>query len=62
MFGISSKKSGTCVMGSSGHPTNMETKCTRSKHERAEYPDVDLLVVRDDNGVRYTRKNGEPFK
>ena len=33
---------------------------TRSKHERAEYPDVDLLVVRDDSGVRYTRKNGEP--
>jgi uncharacterized cupin superfamily protein len=33
---------------------------TRSKHERVEYPDVDLLVVRDDSGVRYTRKNGEP--
>ena len=31
---------------------------TRSKHERAEYPDVDLMVVRDDSGVRYTRRNG----
>jgi uncharacterized cupin superfamily protein len=34
---------------------------TRSKHERAEYPDVDLLVVRDDKGARYTHKNGEPY-
>jgi uncharacterized cupin superfamily protein len=31
---------------------------TRSKHERAEYPDVDLLVIRDDKGSRYTHKNG----
>ena len=34
---------------------------TRSKHERVEYPDVDLLVVRDDAGGRYTHKNGEPY-
>ena len=35
---------------------------TRSKHERAEYPDVDLLVVRDEAGIRFSRKNGEPHK
>jgi uncharacterized cupin superfamily protein len=35
---------------------------TRSKHETARYPDVDLVAVRDDNGMRYTRKNGEPHK
>lgn len=35
---------------------------TRSKHERVQYPDVDLAVVRDDKGVRYTRGNGEPYK
>ena len=34
---------------------------TRSKHERVEYPDVDLLVVRDDRGMRYTHKNGDPY-
>jgi uncharacterized cupin superfamily protein len=34
---------------------------TRSKNERAEYPDVDLLVVRDDKGSRYTHKSGEPY-
>jgi uncharacterized cupin superfamily protein len=35
---------------------------TRSKHERASYPDVDLVAVRDDAGMRYTRKNGEPYQ
>jgi uncharacterized cupin superfamily protein len=34
---------------------------TRSKHEHAEYSDVDMLVIRDDQGTRYTRKNGEPY-
>jgi len=35
---------------------------TRSKHERVDYADVDMLVVRDDNGSRYTHKNGEPYE
>ncbi len=34
---------------------------TRSQHERAEYPDVDLLVIRDDNGARYIHKDGKPY-
>jgi len=34
---------------------------TRSKHERAEYPDVDLLVIRDENGMRYAHKDGTPY-
>ncbi len=34
---------------------------SRSKHERVDYPDVDLIVVRDENGMRYTHKNGEPY-
>lgn len=34
---------------------------TRTKHERAEYSDVDMLVVRDESGARYTHKNGEPY-
>ncbi|HEX4040073.1 MAG TPA: cupin domain-containing protein [Xanthobacteraceae bacterium] len=34
---------------------------TRSKHERVEYPDVDLMVIRDDHGARYTHRNGEPY-
>ena len=34
---------------------------TRLKVERVEYPDVDLRVVRDDKGFRYTHKNGDPY-
>jgi len=34
---------------------------TRSKYERAHYPDIDMMVVRDDKGMRYTHKNGEPY-
>ncbi|HEX3938230.1 MAG TPA: cupin domain-containing protein [Xanthobacteraceae bacterium] len=34
---------------------------TRSKQERVEYPDVDLMVIRDDQGFRYTHRNGEPY-
>jgi hypothetical protein len=30
-------------------------------HERVDYPDVYLMVVRDDNGMRYTHKNGESY-
>ena len=34
---------------------------TRSKYESVDYPDVDLKVVRDEKGMRYTHKNGEPY-
>ena len=34
---------------------------TRSKYERVEYPGSDLMVVRDDKGMRYTHTNGEPY-
>jgi uncharacterized cupin superfamily protein len=34
---------------------------TRSRHERVEYPDVDLIAVRREQGMRFTRKNGDPF-
>jgi uncharacterized cupin superfamily protein len=34
---------------------------TRSKHERVDYADVDMLMIRDDNGAQYTHKNGEPY-
>jgi uncharacterized cupin superfamily protein len=34
---------------------------TRAKRERVQYPDVDLVAVRDDNGMRFTHKNGDPY-
>jgi uncharacterized cupin superfamily protein len=34
---------------------------TRSKHERVDYPDVDLRMVRDEAGAGYTHKSGQPY-
>ena len=34
---------------------------TRSKHERAEYPDIDLVMTRDDTGGHFSHKNGTPY-
>jgi uncharacterized cupin superfamily protein len=34
---------------------------TRSKLERVEYSDVDMLVVRDEAAFRYTHKDGKPY-
>jgi uncharacterized cupin superfamily protein len=34
---------------------------TRAKNERAEYPDLDLVAVRDDTGMYYTRKDGKRY-
>ncbi|MGA2891841.1 MAG: cupin domain-containing protein [Xanthobacteraceae bacterium] len=35
---------------------------TRSKHERVDYADVDMLMTRDQTGARYTHKNGAPYE
>jgi uncharacterized cupin superfamily protein len=34
---------------------------SRSKEERAEYPDVDLVMVRDGKGGHYLHKDGKPY-
>ena len=34
---------------------------TRAATEHVTYPDVDLLLLRDAAGRRYTHKNGEPY-
>jgi hypothetical protein len=34
---------------------------TRAPTERAYYSDIDMKVERDDKGMRYTKKNGEPY-
>ena len=34
---------------------------TRAKHERVEYPDADLLAIRDNEGAHYTHKNGKAY-
>jgi uncharacterized cupin superfamily protein len=34
---------------------------TRSKHERAHYPDVDLVGQKDEHGFRFSHRSGEPY-
>jgi uncharacterized cupin superfamily protein len=34
---------------------------TRAAREQADYPDIDLRVRKDENGVTYMRKSGEPY-
>jgi uncharacterized cupin superfamily protein len=34
---------------------------TRSKIERVDYPDVDLVALREETGGRYTHKDGKPY-
>ena len=34
---------------------------TRADHERAFYPDDDLLAIKDGSGFRFTDRNGNPY-
>jgi uncharacterized cupin superfamily protein len=34
---------------------------TRAATERAHYPDVDLVLERDENGMRFLHKSGAPY-
>ena len=34
---------------------------TRAKSERVHYPDVDLVMERDERGRRYLHRSGEPY-
>ena len=52
---------GHCLINRSDHDAVFLEVGTRAKTERAYYSDIDMMVVRDDAGFRYTRKNGEPY-
>jgi uncharacterized cupin superfamily protein len=34
---------------------------TRAVRERADYPDIDMRMERDESGARYLHKSGEPY-
>ncbi len=52
---------GHCLINrSSGDAVFVEIG-TRASADEADYPDIDMKVVRDQKGARYTRKNGDPF-
>jgi len=52
---------GHCLANRSGEDAVHLEIGTRSARERAEYPDIDLRVERDERGTRYLHRSGEPW-
>ena len=52
---------GHCLINRSDRDTVFIEVGMRAPSERAHYSDIDMMVVRDEKGARYTKKNGEPY-
>jgi uncharacterized cupin superfamily protein len=52
---------GHCLINRSDRDALVLEVGTRSPTENAFYSDIDMQVVRDARGMRYLRKNGEPY-
>jgi len=52
---------GHCLINRSSRDAVFLEIGTRAPHERATYPDIDMLAERDTSGQRYLRKSGEPY-
>jgi uncharacterized cupin superfamily protein len=52
---------GHCLVNRSSRDAVFLEVGTRAATERAHYSEIDMMVVRDEKGARYTKKNGEPF-
>lgn len=52
---------GHCLINRSDRDAVLMEIGTRALTDRAAYPDVDMMAVRDEKGARYSRKNGDPF-
>ena len=52
---------GHCLVNRSDRNAVFIEVGTRAASERAHYSDIDMMVVRNEKGARYTRKNGEPY-
>lgn len=52
---------GHCLINRSDRDAVFIEVGTRAPSERAHYSDIDMMVVRDEKGARYTKKNGEPY-
>jgi uncharacterized cupin superfamily protein len=52
---------GHCLINRSGADAVYLEIGTRAHRDEAAYPDIDLHVRKDENGLRYTHKSGEPY-
>ncbi len=52
---------GHCLINRSDRDAVFIEVGTRASTERAHYSEIDMMVVRDEKGARYTKKSGEPY-
>ena len=52
---------GHCLINRTPHDVVYIEVGTRAKTERTTYSDIDMKVERDEGGMVYTRKSGEPY-
>jgi uncharacterized cupin superfamily protein len=52
---------GHCLVNRSGQDAVYLEIGTRSEREQVDYPDIDLRARKDENGLSYTHKSGEPY-
>lgn len=52
---------GHCLVNRSGADAVILEIGSKAPSEKAEYPDIDLMAIRDETGIRYVRKSGEPY-
>jgi uncharacterized cupin superfamily protein len=52
---------GHCLINRSDRDAVFIEIGSRSKRERVVYPDIDMVMERDENGGRYLRKSGEEY-
>src|SRR5690606_16365463 len=52
---------GHCLVNRSQRDAVLLEVGSRKAAETVTYPDLDLVMVRDESGARYLRKNGEPY-
>jgi len=54
-------QNGHCLVNRSSRDAVFIEIGTRAPEERAYYSDIDMMVVRDEAGMRYAKKDGRPY-
>ena len=52
---------GHCLINRSARDAVYLEIGTRTKQDRVDYPGIDMRVVKDDSGMHYLHKSGEPY-
>ena len=52
---------GHCIINRSNRDAVFIEVGSRAPTERAQYSEIDMVFVREEKGVRYTKKNGDPI-